>query len=688
MSAYQSTTSSDLRPGDIIAMEIVSEKIDSSENPSPAILETELSSRPRSESGYNVKDEPRIELKLAELHAIDTPGQFGRSYRAKFAHVGDPTIGNSFYFIKTPPDAKAGDVAEHYNEMRERFLEETKKGLSLAFIKHRSDSSSSDAPVFTVPQPCGMGSISREGFTIPVLIYEHVEKPPGEGAGDSSPKRLGDILQGAGPGVSVKAERLLIFARVLAQLLQRIHNNGIAHSYLVSRNIFVPANLLAWLAADHNDEKWRAYVVGFGYSTFCDHGSSYFLDQLTPFDRDFLAPERRASGSLGMLWHAADIYSLGAILFALVTGAPPRESLRDVDRLKQYIFDSLKSMPLTSENENILKIIDSCLRYEPDDRFSCIEDFLQAVSIAELSARSGGTEHNKETETNPRTPPADKRYHEFSKMLQASTAAGIFRGTIEHHVASVKDEVARMHRGHYEVYGGRDKIVTSLCRLLATAEDDSEYCTLTLPGYWTDENLGKNGRFLTMCKHMARHRLRIRRLFLVPCDFHNLPERDQEILEHQWEAVKHVDEYHRELKAMSPQTDPAANRMRRMEVHVSVAQRPEDLFEFERRGPLVGYLKGANESSAAVCLNFLSRGREVWHGSVRLMQRKISKVRFWTASGAHVGKFKADKEEFDKRWATSSPIGVYMGRQDQIQKVIKRRSLVSIVRGADKDPAL
>src|SRR5205085_2375978 len=99
------------------------------------------------------------------------------------------------------------------------------------------------------------------------------------------------------------------------------------------------------------------------------------------------------------------------------------------------------------------------------------------------------------------------------------------------HLDELQKYVDRMQRGHFELYGHRDMLISSLCKFLVSLRAGDEYCTMTLPAYWTDGNLGPNGRFLTMNKHIARQGVIIRRLFLVSGEFFELPTEEQWVLE-------------------------------------------------------------------------------------------------------------------------------------------------------------
>jgi hypothetical protein len=63
--------------------------------------------------------------------------------------------------------------------------------------------------------------------------------------------------------------------------------------------------------------------------------------------------------------------------------------------------------------------------------------------------------------------------------------------------------------------GDREELINALLRYLRVLNDGDEYVTVTVPEFWSDGNLGLNGRFLTMNKMMALRGVAIRRVFLL-----------------------------------------------------------------------------------------------------------------------------------------------------------------------------
>jgi hypothetical protein len=171
--------------------------------------------------------------------------------------------------------------------------------------------------------------------------------------------------------------------------------------------------------------------------------------------------------------------------------------------------------------------------------------------------------------------------------------------------------------------------------MLATAASGDVYCTMTLPNYWTDRNLGSNGRFLTMNKHMARKGVIIKRLFLVTVPFQSLPEEEKLVLE--WQ--------HRALSALAEESKVSALGRHPNEIRfdIQIAVVKEDaVASFEQSGSLVCYLwtrppgtaslapSSRGDIEKTVCLNFHSISRTEWIYNRPAVSRQIQKLRYWS----------------------------------------------------------
>src|SRR2546430_9475057 len=95
---------------------------------------------------------------------------------------------------------------------------------------------------------------------------------------------------------------------------------------------------------------------------------------------EYAAPEQ----SLGVLRRASDIYSLGVLLFRILTGEPPFTGQTPVEVLLKHVRQQAPSA--RSFDPNISDAVDGvlhrALQKRSDDRFASAEEFSNALAVA------------------------------------------------------------------------------------------------------------------------------------------------------------------------------------------------------------------------------------------------------------------------------------------------------------------
>jgi serine/threonine protein kinase len=606
----------------------------------------------------------------ANYKQIYVPGQVGLSYEITRSNGNDSAqldlcpanmpvakLPDKF-FLKTP-DVRA-PVAE-VNDFKEFLKEFNSKEAIERAAKHLSDNPS-HLPALPAGQPDATFRISKmldkARFTLPewgqkvdCLIYDY-------GHGEMLHKCEPDPELWRRSGLAM---RVLRFAHNLARALQVLHNQGVVHSFLVPRNLLCERKPFDFTGTFN--------LVGFGYARLFDSQGKTALPSAFPDrDRFFRAPETRARDTYAAYWFPADIYSIGALLYYLLlrlrkSDEEARNLLTnlpaDARRLKAQISETLsKAVPsIIRENENILKIIDSCLRSDQEQRFSCVEELMEAVEIArtagekppDLTLKGVATEED-----------AAKDIASVRIVGRGDVAQPRYFHYLRHALAvDVVQKYSSLERGHLEVYGSRDRIVQSLCGLLASAKPKHVYGTVTLPGYWTDENLGSTGRFLTMNKHMVRLGVHIHRVFLVNKKFHELSEVEQAILEAQLAAVEAIEKEKKDHRNYGEFT-----------VHVLEVDNESVIADFENVGSTVAYLGGLPgeekdprlqpNPEETVCLNFFSTAKAHWSKGRVLVTRTIKKVRYWVPTKEAEKRFQENFKTFRKYYDDGKSLQTYV----------------------------
>lgn len=194
--------------------------------------------------------------------------------------------------------------------------------------------------------------------------------------------KQGSLAQRIEKGTLPVDEALAIFKRV-TEALAYVHARGICHCDLKPGNVLLDAR---------------------GQALVADFGQAHFSSDITPALGTFfyMAPEQANLDSAlpDTRW---DVYGLGALMFAMLTGRAPRkdeslpEKLKAVphlsDRLRLY-RESIERAPIPTEHRKrpgvdgaLADIIDSCLDVDPAKRPRNAAAILAALARRERRRR-------------------------------------------------------------------------------------------------------------------------------------------------------------------------------------------------------------------------------------------------------------------------------------------------------------
>jgi TolB-like protein len=167
----------------------------------------------------------------------------------------------------------------------------------------------------------------------------------------------GGSLLDAAPALRGEPQRAVALLAKVARAVQYAHGQGILHRDLKPGNVLL-------------DGRGEPLVSDFGLAKWLDT-SSHLTRTLTIFGTPgYIAPEQ-VNGSAGKLGPASDVYSLGAILFDLLTGRPPflgEHALKVIQQASEKPAPKLRTL-MPGLDRDLETICAKCLEREPGARY-------------------------------------------------------------------------------------------------------------------------------------------------------------------------------------------------------------------------------------------------------------------------------------------------------------------------------
>jgi serine/threonine protein kinase/Tfp pilus assembly protein PilF len=172
----------------------------------------------------------------------------------------------------------------------------------------------------------------------------------------------GGSLQKAGPALRGESRECVRLIAKVARAVQYAHEHGVLHRDLKPGNILL-------------DSHSEPFVTDFGLAKWLDTRTD-LTRTLTIFGTPgYIAPEQ-AKGPAAKLTPAADLYSLGAILFDLFTGRPPflgEHALAVIQQATEKPAPKLRSL-VPALDRDLETICARCLEREPQARYPSAGD--------------------------------------------------------------------------------------------------------------------------------------------------------------------------------------------------------------------------------------------------------------------------------------------------------------------------
>lgn len=219
---------------------------------------------------------------------------------------------------------------------------------------------SGSAAVLPVPMDPWLGSDSDEVDPLDFDLPYDVAGPGAEKVKRESAARLEELN---------RPERVCRLKDSLLQVceaLAYIHAHGLVHRDLKPSNIMV-------------DEDRQVRLMDFGLAKFLADDAGVTLDGRMVGTFRYMPPEQILGEPLD---GRSDLYSLGVILYELLSGRPPFDAKSPVDLWHKVL--ETEPPPLLALNQRgdpqLARVAHRLIRKEPDDRFQTAEEVYEALA--------------------------------------------------------------------------------------------------------------------------------------------------------------------------------------------------------------------------------------------------------------------------------------------------------------------
>ncbi|HVJ88285.1 MAG TPA: serine/threonine-protein kinase, partial [Labilithrix sp.] len=190
-------------------------------------------------------------------------------------------------------------------------------------------------------------------------------------------EELADFVKRRGP---LEARMAAKIARQVCRALSAAHERGIVHRDMKPENVFVLAASIAAVDLGESN-KLVVKVLDFGISK-AGHGDNSHLTRTgvimgTP---SYMAPEQARGRPVD---HRADVYSLGACLYYMVTGCRPFDSDDPTSTLSMVLTeDPVRPRAIDSQIPEMLElVIQRAMAKDAQDRYASMADFEKALAM-------------------------------------------------------------------------------------------------------------------------------------------------------------------------------------------------------------------------------------------------------------------------------------------------------------------
>jgi outer membrane protein assembly factor BamB/tRNA A-37 threonylcarbamoyl transferase component Bud32 len=152
------------------------------------------------------------------------------------------------------------------------------------------------------------------------------------------------------------------YVKTIADAIHYAHQHGVLHRDLKPSNVLI-------------DRFDQPRITDFGLAKWIDRDACLTATGAVVGTPSYMPPEQ-AEGKHAALGPAADVYSLGAVLYELVTGRPPFQAATPLDTLMQVLHAEPAPPWLLNPSlpRDLETVILKCLRKEPGRRYATAQE--------------------------------------------------------------------------------------------------------------------------------------------------------------------------------------------------------------------------------------------------------------------------------------------------------------------------
>jgi hypothetical protein len=175
---------------------------------------------------------------------------------------------------------------------------------------------------------------------------------------------LKDLITQHGPLALSEAARIL---DQVGRALGYAHNQGVVHRDIKPTNVMI-------------DQRGDAYLTDFGIAKLVAGTSQFTATGAIVGTPAYMSPEQ---GLADPVDHRSDIYSLGVVLYEMVTGRVPFEAETPLAVLLKHINAPLPPPRQIKPDlpEEVERVILKAMAKSPDDRFQRTEEMIEALQM-------------------------------------------------------------------------------------------------------------------------------------------------------------------------------------------------------------------------------------------------------------------------------------------------------------------